>query len=139
MRVTAPAGFRASGVAAGLKSIGGKDVATGTTKPAAMPHDREHVLADVHQAGAAEVERAIKASADAWQDWSRTSWEERAALQIFTRARAAFFTVGSWQIHLRGCFGFCNPCFERILLTFLGEMASRVATRAIFLSSSRQT
>ena len=36
-----------------------------------MPHDKEHVLADVHQGGAAEVEQAIQAAADAWRDWSR--------------------------------------------------------------------
>ena len=34
-----------------------------------MPHDKEHVLADVHQGGAAEVERAIDAAAEAWEDW----------------------------------------------------------------------
>ena len=32
--------------------IGGKDVAAGRTEQAVMPHDKEHVLADVHQAGA---------------------------------------------------------------------------------------
>ena len=37
--------------------IGGKDVTTGETKPAVMPHDKEHVLADVHQ-GNAEIGRA---------------------------------------------------------------------------------
>ena len=29
--------------------IGGKDIATGDTRTAVMPHDKEHVLADVHQ------------------------------------------------------------------------------------------
>src|SRR5215831_12546148 len=64
--------------------IGGEDVRTGTTFEAVMPHRREHVLADVHQAGAAEVDRAIQAAADAWTEWSRTPWEERAA--VFLRA-----------------------------------------------------
>ena len=41
--------------------IGGKDVTTGTTRPAVMPHDREHVLADVHQGGADETTQAIDA------------------------------------------------------------------------------
>ena len=45
--------------------IGGEDVRTGDTVEAVMPHRKDHVLADVHQAGAAEVERAIKATADA--------------------------------------------------------------------------
>ena len=51
--------------------IGGRDVTTGTTRPAVMPHDREHVLADVRQGGADEVAAAIEAAAAAWQDWSR--------------------------------------------------------------------
>ena len=38
-----------------------------------MPHEKSHVLADVHQGGAGEVEQAIKAAADAWEDWSRTA------------------------------------------------------------------
>src|SRR5262249_55571312 len=70
--------------------IGGEEVRTGTTAPAVMPHRREHVLADVHQAGSAEVERAIQASADAWKDWSRTPWEERAAVLL----RAAELLTG---------------------------------------------
>ena len=48
--------------------IGGEEVRTGDTAKAVMPHRKEHVLADVHQAGPAEVERAIKASAEAWHD-----------------------------------------------------------------------
>src|SRR3977135_2556554 len=59
--------------------IGGKDVTTGTTKPAVMPHDKEHVLADVHQAEPAHVQQAIDNAAEAWRDWSRRPWEERAA------------------------------------------------------------
>ena len=73
--------------------IGGEDVRTGDTVPAVMPHRKEHVLADVHQAGAAEVERAITASADAWHDWSRTPWEERAAVFL----RAAELLSGPWR------------------------------------------
>src|SRR5687767_6246421 len=58
--------------------IGGNDVYTGTTAPTVMPHRKAHVLGDVHQAGAAEVERAIEAAASAQHDWARTPWEERA-------------------------------------------------------------
>ncbi len=73
--------------------IGGEDVRTGDTVEAVMPHRKDHVLADVHQAGAAEVERAIKATADAWHDWSRTPWEERAAVFL----RAAELLAGPWR------------------------------------------
>src|SRR5579875_3302071 len=60
--------------------IGGKDVRTGETKPATMPHAREHVLADVHQGGPEQVAQAVDAAATAWEDWSRWPWEERAAV-----------------------------------------------------------
>jgi 1-pyrroline-5-carboxylate dehydrogenase len=73
--------------------IGGKDVKTGTLREAVMPHDKDHVLADVHQGGATEVEQAIKAAADAWNDWHRLPWEERAAVFL----RAAELLAGPWR------------------------------------------
>jgi 1-pyrroline-5-carboxylate dehydrogenase len=73
--------------------IGGQDVTTGRTQPAVMPHEKEHVLADVHQGGAAEVEQAIAAAADAWEDWHRTPWEDRAAVFL----RAAELLAGPWR------------------------------------------
>src|SRR5688500_7164541 len=73
--------------------IGGKDVKTGTLREAVMPHDKDHVLADVHQCGATEVEQAIKAAADAWNDWHRVPWEERAAVFL----RAAELLAGPWR------------------------------------------
>jgi 1-pyrroline-5-carboxylate dehydrogenase len=76
--------------------IGGEDVRTGDTVPAVMPHRKEHVLADVHQAGAAEVERAVEAAGRAWEDWSRTPWEERAAVFL----RAAELLSGPWRTTL---------------------------------------
>jgi hypothetical protein len=76
--------------------IGGGDVFTGDTAPTVMPHRKDHVLADVHQGGPAEVERAIKASAEAWNDWSRTPWEDRAAVLL----RAAELLAGPWRATL---------------------------------------
>jgi 1-pyrroline-5-carboxylate dehydrogenase len=73
--------------------IGGKDVTTGETKPAVMPHDKEHVLADVHQGSAEHVQQAIDAAAEAWKDWSRWPWEERAAVFL----RAAELLAGPWR------------------------------------------
>jgi 1-pyrroline-5-carboxylate dehydrogenase len=73
--------------------IGGKEVRTGTIKEAVMPHDKDHVLADVHQAGPKEVEAAIEAAAEAWEDWHRVPWEERAA----TFLRAAELLAGPWR------------------------------------------
>jgi 1-pyrroline-5-carboxylate dehydrogenase len=73
--------------------IAGKDVRTGNTRPAVMPHNREHVLADVHQGTAEQVEQAIAAAADAWRDWSRWPWEERAGVFL----RAAELLSGPWR------------------------------------------
>ena len=42
------------------------------------------MLADVSKGGAEHVQQAIAASQEAWHDWSRTPWEERAA--VFLRA-----------------------------------------------------
>ena len=73
--------------------IGGEDVTTGNLREAVMPHDKDHVLADVHMGGAKEVERAIEAAADAWEDWHRVPWEERAAVFL----RAAELLAGPWR------------------------------------------
>ncbi|TML54796.1 MAG: L-glutamate gamma-semialdehyde dehydrogenase [Actinobacteria bacterium] len=73
--------------------IGGEDVQTGDTYEAVMPHKRSHVLADVQKGGSAEVDRAIAAAADAWEDWSRTPWEDRAAVFL----RAAELLAGPWR------------------------------------------
>jgi 1-pyrroline-5-carboxylate dehydrogenase len=73
--------------------IGGKDVKTGETFEAVMPHDRDHVLADVHKGGAQHVEQAIAAAREAHHDWSRTSWEERAAVFL----RASELLAGPWR------------------------------------------
>ncbi len=73
--------------------IGGEEIRNGDTFEAVMPHDKDHVLADVHQASPAEVEQAITASAEAWEDWHRLPWEERAAVFL----RAAELLAGPWR------------------------------------------
>ena len=76
--------------------IGGEEVRTGNTFEAIEPHKRSHVLATVHKGGAAEVDRAAAAAAEAWNDWSRTPWEERAAIFL----RAAELLAGPWRATL---------------------------------------
>jgi 1-pyrroline-5-carboxylate dehydrogenase len=73
--------------------IGGEEIRTGNTFEAVMPHDKDHVLAEVHKAGPAEVDRAVAASAEAWEDWHRLPWEERAAVFL----RAAELLAGPWR------------------------------------------
>jgi 1-pyrroline-5-carboxylate dehydrogenase len=73
--------------------IGGEDVRDGSTFEQVEPHDKDSVLATVHEGGAAEVERAIAAAGEAWHDWSRLPWEERAAIFL----RAAELLAGPWR------------------------------------------
>src|SRR2546421_3564892 len=73
--------------------IGGEEIKTGTTFNAVMPHDKDHVLAQVHKGGAGEIEKAVEASANAWEDWHRLPWEERAAVFL----RAAELLAGPWR------------------------------------------
>jgi 1-pyrroline-5-carboxylate dehydrogenase len=71
--------------------IGGKEVKTGKCIAIVAPHRHRQVLANVHQAGPAEVQAAIKAARDAWQDWSRWSLADRAAVFL----KAADLLAGS--------------------------------------------
>ena len=73
--------------------IGGEEIRTGDTFDAVEPHNRSHVLASVHKGGAKEVERAIAAAGEAAHDWSRTPWEERAAVLL----RASELLAGPWR------------------------------------------
>jgi len=76
--------------------IGGKEIRSGETFDAVMPHDRKHVLATVHKGDATHVGQAIEAAAEAWEDWHRTPWEERAAVFL----RAAELLSGHWRATL---------------------------------------
>jgi len=73
--------------------IGGKDVALAATFDQVMPHDTDHVLATVSKGDPSHVQQAIDAAATAWNDWSRTPWEERAAVIL----RAAELLAGPWR------------------------------------------
>jgi 1-pyrroline-5-carboxylate dehydrogenase len=64
--------------------VGGKEIRTGKVRDFTSPHRHAHVLARVHQAGAAEIDAAVAAALVAWRDWSRWPQEERAA--VFLRA-----------------------------------------------------
>ena len=71
--------------------IGGEEIRTGSARPAVMPHDHRHVLADCHSATPGDVSRAIEAATAASRDWSRWPWEDRAA--VFLRAAELLSTT----------------------------------------------
>lgn len=72
---------------------GGAELRTGKVATAVMPHCHSHVLADVHMGGTTEAAQAIAAAKRAWESWSRTSFEERAAVFL----RAADLLAGPWR------------------------------------------
>jgi 1-pyrroline-5-carboxylate dehydrogenase len=73
--------------------IGGKEIRTGDTAHAVMPHNHRHVLADWHKASTAHVEQAIAAARDARADWSNWAWEDRAAIFL----KAAELLATTWR------------------------------------------
>ena len=73
--------------------IGGKDIRTGRTDRAVMPHDHGHVLATWHMAEPQHVEQAIAAAAAAWRDWSAWSLADRAAVFL----KAAELLTTTWR------------------------------------------
>src|SRR5213595_2180009 len=56
--------------------IGGKEIRTGETATAVMPHNHKHVLADWHKASAKHVEQAVVAARDARAEWANWAWED---------------------------------------------------------------
>ena len=71
--------------------INGKEVRTGRTSTAVMPHRHANVLATWHKAGAQEVEQAIRAAVAAHREWASWSFEDRAA--VFLRAAELMATT----------------------------------------------
>jgi 1-pyrroline-5-carboxylate dehydrogenase len=73
--------------------IGGREIRTGRTQTAVMPHDHRHVLADWHAADPEHVHEAIAAAQSAAREWASWRWEDRAAIFI----RAAELLTTTWR------------------------------------------
>jgi 1-pyrroline-5-carboxylate dehydrogenase len=76
--------------------IGGREIRTGRVGQAVMPHDHRHALAEWHAADTPHLEQAIAAAAEAYDDWSRWSLEDRAAVFL----RAAELLTTTWRATL---------------------------------------
>src|SRR6267378_185898 len=73
--------------------VGGKEIRTGRTVDAVIPHCHRRVLAKVHQAGPDEVAAAIAAARSAWREWSASSLADRAAVML----KAADLLATRWR------------------------------------------
>jgi 1-pyrroline-5-carboxylate dehydrogenase len=76
--------------------IGGKEIRSGRTARAVMPHDHHHVLAEYQMAGPEHIQQAIAAAAEARREWSAWPWEDRAAVLL----RAAELLATTWRATL---------------------------------------
>ena len=76
--------------------IGGQEVRSGWFEEAIEPHDHRRVLALAHLANAAQMQQAIMAARRASHDWSRLSWQERAAVFL----KAVDLAAGPWRATL---------------------------------------
>ncbi len=65
-------------------TIAGQKRFNSETLPVVIPHNHEHVLADVSQATRSDMGDAIEAALKARKAWSQLPWEERAA--VFLKA-----------------------------------------------------
>ena len=64
--------------------INGEDVRTGNLVELRPPHERSHLLGHFHAGDSSHVQKAIDSALAAREEWSNTSWENRAA--IFLKA-----------------------------------------------------
>ena len=78
--------------------IGGKEVRTGKTIDAVMPHCHRHVLAKVHQARPDDITNAVQAARDAWREWSTWSLADRAGVFL----KAADLLATRWRARVNG-------------------------------------
>jgi len=64
--------------------INGKDITTGNTRTMSPPHDHKHIVGTYHIAEKKHIDEAISTALEARKKWSKTPWEQRAA--IFLKA-----------------------------------------------------
>ncbi|HEU4385021.1 MAG TPA: L-glutamate gamma-semialdehyde dehydrogenase [Anaeromyxobacteraceae bacterium] len=73
--------------------IGGREVRTGRTAEARLPHRHGHRLARWHQAGPEEVAAAVEAARAARREWAAMDFADRAAVFL----KAADLLAGPWR------------------------------------------
>lgn len=84
--------------------INGEEIRTGNTGTCIIPHNKSHILATYHKAGAKEMKMAIEASLAAKKSWADTPWEHRLAVFL----KAAEKITGHWRDTLNAATMLCQ-------------------------------
>jgi 1-pyrroline-5-carboxylate dehydrogenase len=90
--------------------IGGREIRTGRTQQAVMPHNHQHVLADWHAADPQHVHDAIAAARAAAREWASWRWEDRAA--VFLRAAELLTTTWRQTLNAATMLGQSKTAFQ---------------------------
>ena len=90
--------------------IAGREIRTGRTAQAVMPHNHTHVLADWHKASASHVSQAIDAALAARREWASWAWEDRAA--VFLKAAELLATKYRATINASTMLGQSKTVFQ---------------------------
>ena len=90
--------------------IGGREIRSGSTAHAVMPHDHRHVLGDWHKASTHHVEEAIRAAREARAEWSNWAWEDRAA--VFLKAGELLSTTWRSTLNAATMLGQSKTAFQ---------------------------
>ena len=90
--------------------IGGREIRSGETARAVMPHNHRHVLADWHKATPETVGQAIAAATEAQREWSAWAWEDRAA--IFLKAAELLATTWRATVNAATMLGQSKTAFQ---------------------------
>jgi len=90
--------------------VGGEHLFTGNVRAVTMPCDHGHVIANVHMAGPAEVNRAIDASLAAKAEWAALPFHQRASVLL----RAAALLAGPWRdrVNASCMLGQAKTCYQ---------------------------
>src|SRR5919197_6523241 len=90
--------------------IGGREIRSGRTHQAVMPHNHQHVLADWHAVEPEHINEAIGAAKKASCEWARWRWEDRAA--IFLRAAELLTTTWRQTLNAATMLGQSKTAFQ---------------------------
>jgi 1-pyrroline-5-carboxylate dehydrogenase len=90
--------------------IGGREIRTGHTQQAVMPHNHQHVLADWYAADPQHVHDAIAAARAAAREWASWRWEDRAA--VFLRAAELLTTTWRQTLNAATMLGQSKTAFQ---------------------------